>query len=68
MEGDLISERKRAGLEIERARDRNGGRPRKDRKEIEKALKLYDTEQYTVKEIEEMTNVSKATLYREIRK
>lgn len=68
MERDLISERTRAGLESARARGRSGGRPKKDRKDIEKALKLYDTEQYTVKEIEEMTNVSKATLYREIRK
>lgn len=68
MERDLISERTRAGLESARARGRSGGRPKKDKKDIEKALKLYDTEQYTVKEIEEMTSVSKATLYREIRK
>jgi DNA invertase Pin-like site-specific DNA recombinase len=68
MERDLISERTRAGLESARARGRSGGRPKKDKKDIEKALKLYDTEQCTVKEIEEMTSVSKATLYREIRK
>ena len=68
MERDLISERTRAGLESARARGRSGGRPKKDRKDIVKALKLYDTEQYTVKEIEEITDVSKATLYREIRK
>jgi hypothetical protein len=35
---------------VQEARGRNGGRPKKDRKEIKKALKLYDTEQYTVKE------------------
>ncbi|MED1608070.1 recombinase family protein [Cytobacillus kochii] len=64
----LISERTRAGLESARVRGRKGGRPKKDRKDIEKAFKLYDTKQYTVKEIEEVTNVSKATLYREIRK
>ncbi|MGD6849606.1 recombinase family protein [Rossellomorea aquimaris] len=68
MERDLISERTRAGLESARARGRSGGRPKKDRKDIEKALKLYDTKQYTIKEIEEMTSVSKATLYRELRK
>lgn len=68
MERDLISERTRAGLESARARGRKGGRPKKDNKQVEKALKLYDTEQYTVKEIEDMTSVSKATLYREIRK
>jgi DNA invertase Pin-like site-specific DNA recombinase len=68
MERDLISERTRAGLESARMRGRNGGRPKKDNKQVEKALKLYDTEKYTVKEIEDITNVSKATLYREIKK
>ncbi|MBY0123615.1 recombinase family protein [Bacillus sp. S/N-304-OC-R1] len=68
MERDLISERTRAGLESARARGRLGGRPKKDNKQVEKALKLYDTEQYKVKEIEEITNVSKATIYREIKK
>jgi DNA invertase Pin-like site-specific DNA recombinase len=68
MERDLISERTRAGLESARARGRKGGRPQKETKQVEKALKLYDTEQYTVREIEDLTSVSKATLYREIRK
>jgi DNA invertase Pin-like site-specific DNA recombinase len=68
MERDLISERTRAGLESARARGRVGGRPKKDNKLVEKALKLYYTEQYSIKEIEEITSVSKATLYREIRK
>jgi DNA invertase Pin-like site-specific DNA recombinase len=67
MERYLISERTRAGLESARARGRVGGRPKKDNRQVEKALKLYDTEQYTVKEIEEMTSVSKATLYRSIK-
>lgn len=68
MERDLISERTRAGLESARVRGRKGGRPKKDGKQVEKAFKLYQSKQYTVKEIEEMTNVSKATLYREIKK
>jgi DNA invertase Pin-like site-specific DNA recombinase len=68
MERDLISERTRAGLESARARGRKGGRPKKDNKQVEKAIKLYNTEQYSVKEIEEITSVSKATLYREIKK
>jgi DNA invertase Pin-like site-specific DNA recombinase len=67
MERDLISERTRAGLESARARGRVGGRPKKDEKQVGKALKLYNTRQYTVKEIEEMTSVSKATLYRYVR-
>lgn len=67
MERDLISERTKAGLESARARGRVGGRPKKENKQVEKALKLYDSKEYTIKEIEEMTFVSKATLYRNIR-
>jgi DNA invertase Pin-like site-specific DNA recombinase len=63
-ERDLISERTKEGLKSARARGRNGGRPRKGLKDIERAIKLYDSKQYTLKEIEEMTSVSKATLYR----
>ncbi|WP_201714256.1 recombinase family protein [Rossellomorea arthrocnemi] len=66
MERDLISERTRAGLESARARGRRGGRPKKDSKDVDKAIKLYHTNQYSVREIEEITGVSKATLYREI--
>lgn len=40
MERDLISERTRAGLESARARGRSGGRPKKDSKQIDKALRL----------------------------
>lgn len=68
MERDLISERTRAGLESARARGRKGGRPKKDNRQVQKAIRLYHSKQYTVKEIEEMTSVSKATLYREIKK
>ena len=67
MERDLISERTRAGLVSARARGRKGGRPRKNQVFVEKALKLYDSKQYTVREIEEMTGVSKGTLYRHLR-
>lgn len=61
MERDLIAERTKAELEATRARGRVGGRPRKG---VDDALKLYDTRQHTVKEIERFTGVSKATLYR----
>lgn len=67
MERDLIVERTKAGLESARARGRKGGRPKVDNKKVEKAIKLYNSQQYTVKEIEEMIGVSKATLYRSIK-
>jgi DNA invertase Pin-like site-specific DNA recombinase len=65
-ERDLISERTKEGLRSARARGRNGGRPKKSVKDIDRAIKLYESNQYILKEIEEMTGVSKATLYRNL--
>lgn len=67
MERDLISERTRAGLTAARARGRLGGRPKKDAKLLDKAMKLYDSKAYTVPEIAEITSVSKTSLYRALK-
>jgi AcrR family transcriptional regulator len=48
-------------------RGRIGGRPRVDKKIVEKALKLYESKEYSVAEITELTGVSKATLYRRLK-
>ena len=64
----MIRERTQAGLESARARGRKGGRPKADEKKVKQALALYDSQQYTVKEITEQTNVSKALLYKELNK
>ncbi|MBC1501859.1 recombinase family protein [Listeria weihenstephanensis] len=63
-ERDLIVERTKEGLKNARARGRKGGRPRVASKEITRALNLYRSEEYSVKEIVEMTGISRATLYR----
>ena len=63
-ERDVIADRTREGLAAARARGRNGGRPRINSEDIKKAIKLYRTKQYSIKEIEELTGVKKATLYR----
>jgi DNA invertase Pin-like site-specific DNA recombinase len=68
MERDIISERTKAGLASARERGRIGGRPKKNQKQLEDAVKLYTSKMYTVKEIERLTSVSKATLYRELKK
>lgn len=65
-ERDTIAERTREGLKAARARGRTGGRPKTDSEAIRKALKLYDTKQYSIKEIEELTGVKKSTLYRNL--
>ena len=63
-ERDVIADRTREGLRSARARGRTGGRPRTDPEKVKKDVKLYNTGQYSVREIEELTGVKKATLYR----
>lgn len=63
-ERDLIVERTKEGLKSARARGRKGGRPPVNQRDIERAIKLYKSEEYSVKEIVEMTGISKSTLYR----
>ncbi|MDY6826525.1 MAG: recombinase family protein [Bacillota bacterium] len=47
MERELIVERTQAGLQAARKRGRIGGRPRVDGKVVEKALKLYNSKEYS---------------------
>jgi DNA invertase Pin-like site-specific DNA recombinase len=65
-ERDTIVDRTREGLRAARARGRTGGRPKTNNDNVAKALKLYGTQQYSIREIEEMTGVKKATLYRNL--
>ena len=67
-ERDTIADRTREGLRSARARGRTGGRPKKNPDQIKKAIKLYNTGQYSVKEIEELTGVKKSTLYRNLQR
>lgn len=66
-ERDVLVERTKEGLNAARARGRLGGRPKSDRDSVTKAIALYNTRQYTLKEITELTGVSKSTLYRAIK-
>lgn len=63
-ERDTIADRTREGLCAARARGKMGGRPKTDPDIIRKAVKMYNTRQYSIKEIEELTGVKKSTLYR----
>lgn len=66
-ERDLISQRTKEGLQSAKSRGRIGGRPVTDQEKINRALKLYNSAEYTIAEIEEMSGVSKSTLYRYIK-
>ena len=65
-ERDVIADRTREGLSAARARGRVGGRPKVNQDNIKKAVKLYHTKQYSIKEIEDLTGVKKSTLYRNL--
>lgn len=65
-ERDLIVQRTKEGLKSARARGRVGGRPKTDNKSIEKAVKLYKTGAYSIKEITALCGISVSTLYRYI--
>lgn len=67
-ERDLIVQRTKEGLESARARGRKGGRPKIKERNIEKALKLYNSKEYSISEIVTMSGISQATLYRYIQK
>jgi len=48
-ERDVISDRTCEGLNTARARGRAGGRPRMDTDSVKKAIKLYNTREYSIK-------------------
>ena len=63
-ERNLIRERTRAGLAAARARGRKGGRPRAlDEKKTQLLYQLYDERERTVKEICDILDISRSTLY-----
>ena len=65
-ERDCLAERTKEGLSAARARGRKGGRPKADENLVEKAIRLYNSKEYTISEICELTNISRSTLYRHI--
>lgn len=65
-ERDIIYTRVKEGLESARARGRVGGRKPTDKNKLAKALKLYESGAYSLREIKEATGVSQSVLYRAI--
>ena len=66
-ERDVLVERTREGLNAARARGRCGGRPKTDETAVKKAVALYQTKQYSLKEIHQLTGVSASTIYRAVK-
>ena len=65
-ESDTIADRTQEWLRAARVRGRIGGRPKIEPDAVRKAIKLYNTGQYSIREIEELTGVKKSTLYRNL--
>ena len=65
-ERDVIADRTKEGLNAARARGRIGGRPKTNAENVAQAVKLYNTKQYSLKEIHQLTGVKKSTLYRNV--
>lgn len=64
LERDLTSERTKAGLDAARARGRFGGRPKADPSAVDRAVRMYSTKEFSIKEICEATGISVGTLYK----
>lgn len=68
LERDLIAERVKEGLNASKKRGTKLGRPTVDTEKLRIALRMYDSEDYSVKEIVESTGISQGSLYRAINK
>ena len=67
-ERELTHERTMDGLAAARARGRLGGRPKSDEKIIQRAMAMYDAKNIPIKDILDMTGISRATLYSYLKK
>lgn len=68
LERDLISERIKESLEASKARGKHIGRPYTDQEKVDIALRMYDSKNYSVKEICKTVGISQGTLYKHINK
>lgn len=64
LEANLLSERKKKGLESARSRGRKGGRPRISQDKEKMVFSLYQSNQYKINEIIKMAGVSRGSIYR----
>jgi DNA invertase Pin-like site-specific DNA recombinase len=65
-ERELIRTRQAEGIAIAKAQGRMRGRPRVDQDKLNTAIAMYQTGEFPISKIQEITGISKATIYREI--
>lgn len=61
---DLISENTKKGLYEAKQKGIKPGRPRKPDENVNRAIKMYQSQQFSLAQIKEETGISKSTLYR----
>jgi DNA invertase Pin-like site-specific DNA recombinase len=66
LERNLIAKRVKEGLEASKKRGKTLGRPKLDKEKLTVALRMYDSKEYSVKEIVSATGISQGSLYRAI--
>lgn len=67
MELDVISDRTKAGMMAAKKRGRFSGRKPKENENVERALKMYFSNECSVNDIIETTGLSKTTIYKYVR-
>ncbi|KYG34919.1 recombinase family protein [Alkalihalobacillus trypoxylicola] len=68
LERDMIAERVKEGLQSAKNRGKKLGRPKLDNDKVNVALRMYDSSEYSIKEIVEQVGISQGKLYKEINK
>jgi DNA invertase Pin-like site-specific DNA recombinase len=63
-QSDLISEKTKKGLSEAKQKGISTGRPRKADKNVQRAIEMYQSKNFTLSEIKAETGISKSTLYR----
>ncbi|MGD6875057.1 recombinase family protein [Bacillus infantis] len=63
-QSDVKSEKTKQGLLAAKQKGNIAGRPRKADENVRRAIEMYQSKQYSLKEIKEETGISKSTLYR----
>lgn len=67
-QSDVVRFRTQQGMSKAAKEGKKMGRPKRSDDNIKRAVEMYMTKKYTLEEIREQTNISRATLYRHLEK
>ncbi len=68
LERNLLAERVKEGIIASRSRGTAVGRPKLPQEKVNVAMRMYNSGEYSIKEIVANAGISQGTLYREINK